>query len=67
MEILSFYKEFRQWGPTGLHVAMNAAEREDAWLNAGIARTDTEKYYFLMGLMKINMVVIDGRYCRQYF
>jgi hypothetical protein len=67
MESKTNYEPIRTWAPTGLKPAMNSAEREAAWLKAGMGRSYTHRFDFLMVLMKLNDVVIDGKHCRQYF
>lgn len=67
METCNTYESLRKWGATGLESIMNSSEREEAWLKAGIARTYTERFEFLMALIKLNTVFVNRKYCRQYF
>jgi hypothetical protein len=67
MKTCTSYEALRKGESTGLVSTMNSAEREEAWLKAGLARTDTDRFKFLMRLMTIHTVFNSGNYCRQYF
>lgn len=60
----SKYKKVRE---TGLLSNRTSEERQIAWLNAGLSRTATERFYFMTELMKINFVLVNGKYSKQYF
>jgi hypothetical protein len=67
MEISFRYHKLEKVRETGLFPNMNSEERKIAWLKTGLARSFTERFYFLTALMKIHFVVINGRYHKQYF